>query len=135
MIEALRFEVGNQAFAKLLRQWMKRKRMTIEELSARTGISIDTVKEMRSPRMRDKQKVFRLKNVIAIAIGLHLPFKDSIHLLRNAGYRLRKYDVIDKIYLKILSQYYDYPVASCNDYLVALGLLPLTNNDNISSYL
>ncbi len=96
MIESLRFKIGNEAFSELVRRWMKLRHVTIEELSARTGVSVDLVKEMRRPKMKDKQKRFRLKNVIAIAVGLHLPFEYSIQLLECAGYRLREDDIVDK---------------------------------------
>lgn len=111
---------------------MKTEKVTIGELSARTGISEDSIKEMRNPK--HGQKRFFLKNILAVIIGLHLCLPDGLQMIEASGYCLRNDDEVDRIYLDLISNYSGYSVAACNDYLVELGLLPLTDNNEITSY-
>ena len=124
---------GNQKFARMLCRFMDEQNINAPELSEITGVSADSIREMRSPKF--PAKYFSLKSVLAIAIGLHLPTNKSLKFIEAAGHHLRlDEDAVDDVYFDLISKYQNYSVAACNAYLIDLGLPPLTDNAKIFTY-
>ncbi|MBQ8306052.1 MAG: hypothetical protein IJX90_07540 [Blautia sp.] len=113
----------NSSFGKQLTEYMKN--TTCEELSERTGVSVDTILKYRQYRNQPNQPRPVLKNVVALCIGLHLVYYCSEHLLGLAGYTLR--DTPDeKAYQFLLQCAPAETVSRCNRFLLSRGLKPLT---------
>ena len=105
---------------------MDEQNINAPELSEITGVSADSIREMRSPKF--PAKYFSLKSVLAIAIGLHLPTNKSLKFIEAAGHHLRlDEDAVDDVYFDLISK-------ACNAYLIDLGLPPLTDNAKIFTY-
>lgn len=70
-------------FADTLKYHMDRKRITVDELVERSGLSDTTIKKYRAGASNPP-----IENVMAICIGLNLPKTYSIHLLKTCSYTL-----------------------------------------------
>ena len=71
------------SFAEVLVYHMDRKKITIDQLVERSGLSDTTIKNYRSGAKNPP-----IENVMAVCIGLNLPREYSEDLLHRAGYDL-----------------------------------------------
>ncbi len=71
------------AFAETLIYHMNRKRITVDDLVERSGLSDTTIKNYRAGKKNPP-----IENVMAVCIGLNLPKAYSIHLLGTCSYTL-----------------------------------------------
>lgn len=76
---------GLTSFAETLTYHMDRKKITIDELSERSGLSDTTIKNYRNGSSQPP-----IENVMAICIGLNLPKTYSNHLLETCSFTLGK---------------------------------------------
>ena len=101
---------------------MERKRVSIEMLAERTGLSVETIKRMRT--RTDFQ--FSIQYVIAVCIGLHLsPETSEEYISVSPAKFLNTVDM--RLYQYTLMQWYNEDVAVVNRRLVEAGAEPLTN--------
>lgn len=75
---------GCNDFASTLIYHMDRKKITIDELVERSGLSDTTIKKYRSGEVANPP----IENVMAVCIGLNLPKKYAEHLLSTSSYCL-----------------------------------------------
>ena len=80
-------------FADTLVYHMTRKKISVDELVARTGLSDTTIKAYRAGRKNPP-----IENVMAVCIGLNLPREYSVDLLHKASYQLGKDTDRDRAY-------------------------------------
>jgi len=71
------------AFADTLIYHMDRKKITVDDLVERSGLSDTTIKKYRAGTSNPP-----IENAMAVCIGLNLPKAYSIHLLRTCSYTL-----------------------------------------------
>lgn len=133
---AKRRELANQleerrliqkSFNEMTVELMKSRGFTIDRLAEETGLSVETIKNMRN----DPTNVCRIEAVTAVCIALHLPEEISrIYINRSPA---KFTDTVDMaVYQYALSQWKDLSVAKVNRKLLEYGAKPLT--DNISGY-
>lgn len=111
----------------IVRYYMAQEKITIEELSAQTGIPERIIKQMRSKK--ESQHRFDLRYLVAVSIGLHMIFIDSWYLIYLNGYGLRKNDKLERFYLFLISECNTLSVPECNVFLIEHDLPPLTNSE------
>ena len=75
---------GCDTFADLLKYHMKRKKIKVEKLAERSGLSDTTIKNYRSGCIPNPP----IENVMAVCIGLNLYKPYCVDLLRMANYRI-----------------------------------------------
>lgn len=77
-------------------------------------------------RLRYRDNIFSKQNILLIAVGLGLGYKDAVELLRLAGYSFRPEDKRDIILTYIFrNMSYDLPLV--NEILEHFGQKPLAN--------
>lgn len=133
-------EMGNQAvkttrilrnlsmlFTKTLTEHMTRLNITIEELAARTGISVRSISDYRNKE--DERPGLRV--VVALCIGLHLEPDLSEDLIRKSGSTFMLV-VEETMYKFILRDMYTSSIEECNECLVAAGFRPLIKGEKVA---
>ena len=119
-------------FGHMFKLLMHDAQVTVENLSAKTGISVKAIQRIRN----NETDRINLNYLVAVALALHLPYEDSIRLINTAGYSLREYIEIEVIYDLILKNASDLDyvkngdrVENCNKILERLGCPPLTKTE------
>ena len=118
----------------MLLKWHLRnpEKVSYEELSRRTGMSLSVISRMVNAEQRDYNP--DLKYIMAFILGLHINYFYAEKILNQAGFNLSLNTRRNRLYKKLLLYYYNLSVKDCNDYLVQNGEDPLTKNENITSY-
>ncbi len=101
---------------------MKRHNVTILSLAEATGISPETIKNMRN----DPDRVFDIRELVAFCIALHLPPNISEEYI-NASLSKYRNTTDMELYRYALTQWYMQPLPIVNRKLVEAGAVPLTN--------
>ena len=96
--------------------------MTIGKLAEETGLSRETIKRMRN----DRDRVFRVQDVVAVSIALSLPPEVSGELVRRAPCGFLNTDEMHA-YQYMLTEGYLRSVSEVNRMRVEMGLRPWTN--------
>lgn len=112
-------------FSETLYYHMKRKKVTVEELSFRSKLSSTTIKNYRSGRSNPE-----LDNIMAVCIGLNLPEKYCDHMLDTVGMALTDKNLKQKVYRILIREYSDGTIDQWNEILKCfnLGLIPNIKN-------
>ena len=110
-----------ETFSSLLKFYMKKKGVTEEELAERTGISVRTIQ-----RMRNEEIHYRLTQVVAICIALHLDPIVSNKMVMLSG-NIFQNTKQDQMYKHLLDVAYEESVMDCNMILNCCGLKPLSD--------
>lgn len=96
--------------------------MNILPLAEATGLSRDTIKNMRN----DPNRVFPIQEIVAVAIALHLEPEQSREYLRHVPSNFLNTDDM-RLYRYALKEWYKLSVAIVNRRLVEMGAKPLTS--------
>ena len=120
--ELLDVGVIRMSFNQMVKELMNSKKTTIQKLAGETGLSDETIKNLRN----DTDRVFDIKVIAAFCIGLHLHPEVSDELIRISPSKfLNSVDMM--LYKYALKTWYELPVAVVNRKLVEAGAAPLTN--------
>lgn len=100
---------------------MKRRGLTMEKLSERSEVSMETIGRLR----RCEECNSSLETLIAICIGMNLHPLLSADLLRKAG---KAFQINPKhvLYYMILHEFWQKPLSEANDFLQRNGVKPLS---------
>lgn len=109
------------SFPELLVDLMTKHKMTVDELSERTGISNRTIIHMR----KDHDRNFSYRHIFAICIGLQLDPLESIQLVKTSRAR-PPINPETAAYLEYLLGNNKYGVDQVNNLLIAAAFNPLT---------
>ena len=96
--------------------------MNILPLAEATGLSRDTIKNMRN----DSDRLFPIQEIVAVAIALHLDPDVSKEYIRRAPTNFLDTDDM-YCYRYALNHWYELTVAQVNRKLVEMDVPPLTN--------
>ena len=100
---------------------MDQRKVSVEMLAEKTGLSVDTIK-----RLRNKPDIaFPIQTIVAVCIALHLYPQTSGEYIRRSPTKLTN-TVEMKLYEYALSQWYSMDVPEVNKRLVEAGVQPLT---------
>ena len=116
------YAVFEKSFNEMTVELMGRKKMTVGALAEATGLSCETVKNLRN----DRTRLFPIQEIVAVAIALHLPPEISKNYIRRAPTNFTGSDEM-YCYRYALNEWYRLPVAEVNRKLVEMGIRPLTN--------
>lgn len=105
-------------FGGAIKEVLKRKGVTQEELAGRLGVSNKAVYNYLNADQPS------LAHIVGICVALKLPYFISMELIENAGYRLRRTEA-DFMYRQFLLQTDQLTVARCEDILQRQGYPPL----------
>ena len=114
--------VVEKPFSTMLVDLMEKRKITIVPLAEATGLSRDTIKNMRN--RADIQ--FPIQEIVAVAIALHLPQGVSEEFIRRAPSAFLSTDEM-YCYQYALNHWYRMTVPAVNRKLVEMGIAPLTN--------
>ena len=120
--ERAQMNVVKKSFNQMTKDLMKSKGYTTRSLSIETGISEDTIKNMRT----DPNRVFDMRELVAFCIALHLPYEISMEYIDASLTKFRDTDDM-WLYKYALKQWYMLPLDVVNRKLVEAGAVPLTN--------
>lgn len=112
------------SYSETLKKLMVKKKITIEELADRSGLTMRTVVRHRQGEVNRPS----LPNVIAICIGMKLHPILSFDLLSKAGIRLTA-SKEDTVYSMVLMTMSEKPITDVNKYLKAAGVDTLSGYD------
>ena len=120
---------GCDTFADSLKYHMTRKKVKVEELSERSGLSDTTIKNYRSGTIPYPP----IENVMAVCIGLNLNRPYCIDLLRTANYQINNDDPRSRAY-RFLLDYTDGTLQQWNMILDQFGQphIPYQRNQKIA---
>lgn len=118
---------SKRTFSETLIYHMDRKKITVEELQFRSGISGTTIKKYRAGTSKPD-----IENAMALFIGLNLPEKYCDHMLRTLKISLDDTDLQDKVYRVLIREHSDGNLDQWNEILREFGLseIPNTRNQN-----
>ena len=109
-------------FNQMTKELMKSKGFTIERLAEQTGLSVETIKNMRN----DPETRFTIEAVTAVCIAMHLSSETSKVYIEKSPAKFL--DTIDmQLYNYALLEWSDNTVAEVNRKLIECGAKPLTN--------
>lgn len=112
-------------FAEALKYHMKRKKISVETLAERSGLSDTTIKKYRSGDVNPP-----IENVMAVCIGLNLLKDYSYRLLKVAGYWIGAMNPQSCAYRLLIEQHSDSNLNYWNEILDALHLPHIPNQKN-----
>lgn len=111
-----------KSFHQMTVDLMDKKRTTIRAMADGTGMSEETIRNMRN----DPERVFPIQGIVAFCIALHLsPETSRVYITASPSKFLNNTDM--KLYQYALAQWYDLPVSAVNRRLVEAGAKPLTS--------
>ena len=101
---------------------MEEKRIGRRQLAEATGLSEETIRNMRN----DAERNFPVESIVAVCIGLSLPPEVSFPLVESSPAKFTK-SVEMSAYKYVLMHCYEQEVSQVNRFLVEAGFKPLTN--------
>ncbi len=113
---------AEKSFNQMTVELMEWRKMSILPLAEATGLSRDTIKNMRN----DPNRVFPIQEIVAVTIALHLEPEQSREYLRHAPSNFLNTDDM-RLYRYALKEWYKLSVAIVNRRLVEMGAKPLTS--------
>lgn len=120
--QALEMQTVKKTFNQMTVDLMKSHRFTVPALAEATGMSPDTIKNLRN----DPDRVFDIRELVAFCIALHLS-PDVSNEYINASLSKFRNSIDMELYKYALQQWYTLPVPVVNRKLVEAGAVPLTN--------
>ena len=112
---------AEKSFNEMTVELMEWRNISILSLAEATGLSRDTIKNMRN----DPNRVFPIQEIIAVAIALHLEPEQSQEYLRHAPSNFLGTEEM-RLYRYAVKEWYKLSVAIVNRKLVEMGAKPLT---------
>lgn len=109
-------------FPDMVCHYMKMRKLSKGDLADRTGLSEETIQNMRNR----SDVVFSIQAVVAVAIALKLPPNASIEFVRCSPAKFLSTDEMH-VYQYALQNWYMLPVQIVNRRLVEMEIPPLTN--------
>lgn len=116
------YNAYDKNFNQMTVELMDRRKISINTLAEATGLSRETVKNMRN----DPNRLFPIQEIVAVAIALHLSSNISREYLRHAPTNFLDTEEM-YCYQYALNEWYQLPVAEVNKRFVEMGIRPLTN--------
>lgn len=114
-------EMFEKSFNQMTKELMKSRGFTVERLAEETGLSEETIKNMRN----DANVRFSIESVVAVCIAMHLSEELSrLYISKSPGKFLNTVDM--RLYSYALIQWSDCTVAVVNRKLIECGAKPLT---------
>lgn len=113
-------------FGQRLGYLMKWAGMTQEQLAEKSGMSARAIREMSN----DPRHVMKLESIIALCIGLKLPFILSQLLIQSAGLTFSNANPNHIAYMTLLLGYGKRTIEECNEFLIEQGVAPLNDATN-----
>lgn len=111
-----------KSFNQMTVDLMDKKWTTIRAMADATGMSEETIRNMRN----DPERVFPIQGIVAFCIALHLsPETSRAYITASSSKFLNNTDM--KLYQYALAQWYDLPVSVVNRRLMEAGAKPLTS--------
>lgn len=110
-----------KGFNQMTVELMEARKISIVPLAEATGLSRDTIKNMRN----DPVRLFPIQEIVAVAIALHLPPDVSREYIRHAPTNFLDTEEM-YCYRYALYNWYEWSVADVNRALVEMGVPPLT---------
>lgn len=109
---------------------MDRKKVTVENMSARSGLSSTTIKNYRSGKKKPD-----IDNLMAVFIGLNLPENYCNHLLETLNMTLPEKNMKQKAYRFLIREHSDGTLEQWNTILDQFDLphIPNTRNQTVAS--
>lgn len=109
---------------------MKRKKVTVEKLSFRSGLSTTTIKKYRAGTSKPD-----LENLMALFIGLNLPEKFCDQMLDTLEMSLKDKNLKQKVYRVLIREHSDGTLEQWNQILDGFGLanIPNIRNQTVAS--
>lgn len=114
--------IVEKSFNQMMAELMDHRKITIVPLAEATGLSRDTIKNMRNSTTIQ----FPIQEVVAVAIALHLPEEVSEEFIRRSPSKFLDTDEM-YCYRYALKHWYTLTVAQVNRKLVEMKMQPLTN--------
>ena len=115
-------QIVKKTFNQMTVDLMKSRKVSIPRLADLTGMSPDTIKNMRN----DPDRVFDIREIVVFCIALHLPPEVSDVYIAESLSKFR--NSIDMgLYRYALREWYTMSVPIVNRKLVEAGAVPLTN--------
>lgn len=112
----------NPTFNEMTVILMEKRRITVAKLADDTGLSEDTIKNLRNR----ENIIFPIQEIVAVCIALHLPPELSRGYIAASPSKFQN-TLEMRLYEYALNQWYDRPVSEVNRLLVETGVPPLTN--------
>jgi len=113
--------IVDKSFNQMTVELMEARKINIVPLAEATGLSRDTIKNMRN----DPVRLFPIQEVVAVAIALHLPPDVSKEYIRRAPTNFLDTEEM-YCYRYALNTWHKLPVSVVNRKLVEMGVRPLT---------
>ena len=113
--------IAPMEFPNALHYLMKDQKMTVEHLEEVSLISTRTIIRLSN----DPDYGVTREHIVALSVGLTLPPIISVELLRKAGLAMKN-TTLHNTYRMILYEMYLSTIEQVNNFLVSLGIAPLT---------
>lgn len=111
-----------ESFNEMTKRLMTERRCTIPKLADATGLSEDTIKDLRN----NSDKRFQIESIIVVCIALHLPPKVSYEYIEKSPSKFENgYNMM--LYRYALDTWYMLTVSQVNRKIVEANGVPLTN--------
>ena len=120
--QAREMQIVKKTFNQMTVDLMKKHKFTVISLAEATGMSPDTIKNMRN----DPDRIFDIRELVAFCIALHLPPEVSSEYI-NASLSKYRNTTDMELYKYALMQWYTLPLPVVNRKLVEAAAVPLTN--------
>ena len=113
--------IAPMEFPDALHYLMKDQKMTVEHLEETSLISTRTIIRLSN----DLDYGVTREHIVALSVGLTLPPIISMELLRKAGLAMKN-TILHNTYRMIMCEMYLSTIELVTDFLISLGLAPLT---------
>ena len=114
--------VIEKSFNQMTVDLMTYKNITVEKLAEKTGLSTETIKNMRN----NPAKIIKIEEIVAVCIALHLSKETSREYIGRSPSKFLPTDE-NYCYMYALMEWSDLSVAEVNRRLIESGIKPLTN--------
>ena len=112
---------AEKSFNQMTVDLMEYKGLTVPKLAERTGLSVDTIKNMRN----NPNKKLDIETVVAACIGMGLSYETSMKYIEKSPSKLTETEQM-YYYRYALMEWSDLTVAQVNRKLIQSGASPLT---------
>ena len=114
--------LSEKSFNQMTVDLMKMKKITVEKLAEKTGLSVETIKNMRN----NPNKQFTIEAVVAVCIALNLSYNISLSYIDRSPSKLTETKQM-YFYRYALREWNDLTVSEVNRKLIQCKALPLTD--------
>jgi transcriptional regulator with XRE-family HTH domain len=112
------------SFRNRLRYLRKCRGYTREKLEEKSNVSVQTIKQIEN----DAKRGYSVKTIVALCIGMNLPPEFSFELIKKGGFNIETNSgIYNFVYCYILRNMYSLSINDVNDFLLSIGIEPLTD--------